>query len=306
MDRIRRVSLDQLLEEAQDSISSYDDDDDSSSVATSSDQVSLSDDAIMTGQHRRPSANIPSICVNENCNIDTDDLIQNNGEGTTNNYVNTNQEESSNVTDSDVVLNKALQKVSLVEDTERSIKENVEQIDSSYDVITSHSIKPMSPDALDMLPELDITDSGRRLLNELNANRRARSMTDLSFSSSSGVKGQLVDISMRSESTDNTEGSETQLRAYERIRCQSMPQNPRKSSSFSIGVKPQGYNSPRDTPESRKRTIANFAALTMTGLLQSGFPQDEGGKSGSEGGRSGSEGWRSGSEGGRSGGEGED
>ena len=273
MDRIRRVSLDQLLDE--DQRGSLGDDDATTTGSISSDEdsasgneignnrpVSVMSGEVVVGVKMNPA--IPSICVkNENNNdVGCDREAGLFGPGCDNDDSNKNSENHD--------WNDNLQKAMLVKETDRTIKEKVESIDSSYDIITSHSIKPLSPDAIDLLPSFDFTDSGRRLLNELNQKRRTRSMVDLtslSASESEMVKGNIVDISKSSDSTDDLNRDiADDDEACGRERYQSLPRS-RKSSSFSIGVKPEGYNTPRDTPESRRRNIAMLAALTIPSLL---------------------------------------
>ena len=260
MDKIRKVSLDQLLAEE----SHFIDDDTLTTGSISSnddststhDRLSLTsgiDDDFIKINHNPRSSEIPSICV---------DNESNNG----------CVREAGNNDDDE-------------EETERSIKEKVERIDSSYDVITSHSIKSSSPDSQDILQEFDFTDGGRRLLNKLNEKRRARSMTDLtslSVSESRTVKGKIVDISKPtldstpcSDSTEDVWDISDSIGVYERTRCKSLPRSTRKWSSFNIGIKPEGYGSPSDTPESRKKTIANFAALTVPSLGFRSFPSGQ-------------------------------
>jgi len=231
MNHIRRMSLDNLMEYAENS------DAESTDSETSTDENLLQND--MRDIKKLPSnLTIPSITV-----------VEGNGQSSIENRLQSLDFSSSNEKSD----------ISIEDETEKVIKETVEKVDSSYDVITSHSIAPLTPDAIDILPEFDITDSGRKLLNKLNENRRARSMTDLS--STSLYDHPVVDITERK--TESTED----LLIPERTRCMSMPQKERKWSSFSVGVKPNGYDSPADTPESRKRQIEMFAKLSIQASL---------------------------------------
>ena len=237
MDRIRRMSLDNLMENEELS------DAESTDSDISTDSNLLHDD--MQNLQKRPSnMTIPSITI-----------VEDNNQGGVKQRPESRELSSSNEKSD----------TSIEEETEKVIKETVEKIDSSYDVITSHSIAPLSPDAIDILPEFDITDSGRRLLNNLNEKKRARSMTDLSSTSMYNNR-RVVDITeQKTESAEDLSKMSPDM--SERTRCMSMPQKGRKWSSFSIGVKPNGYDSPVDTPESRKRQIEMFAKLSIQASL---------------------------------------
>ena len=246
MDCIRRMSLDHLIEETQSDTESTD------SEASTNDNLFKQDMQEITHPsttqeitHQVAPSTIPAITVND------DDEGQ---------------------TEEDLTSSNEKSEASIEEETEKVIKETVEKIDSSYDVITSHSIEPLPRHVIDLLPELDITDSGRRMLNQLNESKRARSMTDLSSARSAAVKARnkrIVDISnsRQAESHEDLRAIDSHP-VYERTRTGSLPQKDRRWSSFSMGNKPPGYDSPRDTPESRKRAIARFAALTIPALAQ--------------------------------------
>ena len=276
MDRIRRLSLDQVLDEDErrSPLDIGDDDttmtgsissDDEDTTLGSSRPVSVMSSEVVVGVKINPQA-IPSIHVkNENNNeVGCDREAGLIGPGCDND--NNDKDENSDISD------KFLKDL-VVEDADRTIKENVKSIDSSYDVITSHSIKPSSPDAIDMLPGFDFTDSGHHLLNELNQKRRARSMVDLSSLSASEsgmMRGNIVDISKSGTASESNDNLYRDFTDDDEVNGRDRSHNlsySRKSSSFSFGVKPKGYASARDTPESRKRNIAMLAALTIPSIL---------------------------------------
>jgi len=257
MDCIRRMSLDQLIEEETQS-----DAESTDSEGSTNDNLfrhdmqeitSTSQDTPHPSSTNEPvSASIPAITVDDNIGgAEEEDLTSSNEKS----------------------------EASIEEETEKVIKETVEKIDSSYDVITSHSIEPLPRNVIDLLPELDITDSGRRMLNQLNESKRARSMTDLSSARSAAVKARnrrIMDISnsRQVESHEDLRAIDSHP-VYVRTRTGSLPQKDRRRASFSIGNKPPGYDSPRDTPESRKRAIASFAALTIPALAKDAVSSED-------------------------------
>lgn len=148
----------------------------------------------------------------------------------------------------------------LEKQTEKTIKEISEKVDASYDVITSCSIL-LTPLPVEILPEFDITDSGKQIIKQLRESKRARSYTDLSRTG----QQKIIDISKKSPMNDVVDDENGSLRDRSSTVPTNVLERTRRWSSFSAGFDSKDSPTP-GTPDTMKKAIERVAALTLTPL----------------------------------------